>query len=50
MSAASGWFVSVVALLGLVVALHQLGIDVSYALGVALNGIVHLMGKPLLAA
>jgi hypothetical protein len=49
MSAASGWFVSVVALLGLVLALHQLGIDVTSDLGTILHGVVHVMGQPLLA-
>ncbi len=47
MSAASGWFVSVVAVLGLVIAFHQLGVDLSAALGAVVRGTEHFLGQPL---
>ncbi|HTP56583.1 MAG TPA: hypothetical protein VML53_08020 [Thermoplasmata archaeon] len=47
MSAASAWFVSVVALLALVVALHQLGVNASAELGSALWGTLRMLGQPL---
>ena len=47
MSAAMSWMVSVVAVLGLVLALHHLGIDVSATLGTALRGAEHILGQPL---
>ena len=50
MSAASAWFVSVVGLLGLVVALHQLGVNAAAALGTFLRGAEQLLGQPLLLA
>jgi hypothetical protein len=48
MSAAMSWFVSVVAVLGLVLALHHLGVDVSAHVGAAVRGAEHLLGQPLL--
>ncbi len=47
MSAATGWFASIVAVLGLVLALHQLGIDITADLGSVLHGAEHLLGQPL---
>ncbi len=48
MTAAMSWFVSVVVVLGLVVALHQLGFDVGANLGMALQNAEHILGQPLL--
>jgi hypothetical protein len=48
MSAGMSWFVSVVAVLGLVLALHHLGLDVSAHVGAAVRGAEHLLGQPLL--
>ncbi len=48
MTAAMSWFVSVVMVLGLVVALHQLGFDVGASLGLALQNAVRVLGQPLL--
>jgi hypothetical protein len=47
MSATKSWFVSVLALLGLVLALHGLGVDASASLGSALRGAEHFLGTPL---
>jgi len=47
MTAAMAWFVSVVAVLGLVLALHQLGLDVTANLGTAVRGAEHFLGQPL---
>ncbi len=41
------WFVSVLAVLGLVLALHQLGIDVTATLGSAIHNTEHVLGQPL---
>ena len=49
MGAMMSWFVSVLAVLGLVLALHHLGIDVSATLGTALRSTVHVLGQPLSA-
>jgi hypothetical protein len=48
MTAAMAWFVSVVSVLGLVLTLHQLGVDVSANLGMAVHGAEHILGQPLL--
>jgi hypothetical protein len=48
MSAATSWFVSVVAVLGLVLAMHHLGVDISSTLGSALRGTEHFLNQPLL--
>jgi hypothetical protein len=48
MSAAMSWFVSVVAVLGLVLALHHLGMDVSSNLGAFMRDAEHILGQPLL--
>jgi hypothetical protein len=48
MSAMMGWFVSVVAILGLVLALNHLGVDLSATLATTLRSTEHLLGHPLL--
>jgi hypothetical protein len=48
MSAAMGWFVSVVAVLGLVLALHHLGVDVTSNVGAVVHDAELLLGQPLL--
>ncbi len=48
MSAATGWFFTVVAVLGLVLALHHLGLDVIASVGTALHDLEHFLGQPLL--
>jgi len=50
MSAGTGWFVSVVAVLALVLALHQLGVNATADLTTVLRAAVHVLGQPLLAA
>ncbi len=50
MTAAMSWFVSVVAVLGLVLALHQLGVNVGANLGMAVQGAEHFLGQPLVPA
>jgi hypothetical protein len=49
MSATMSWFVSVVAILGLVLAMHHLGVDLSASLGSVLRGTEHFLNQPLLA-
>jgi hypothetical protein len=49
MSAAMSWFVSVMAVLGLVLAMHQLGVDVTSSLVSALRGTEHFLNQPLLS-
>lgn len=48
MSAASGWSVTILAGLGLVFALHHLGLDLPVVVGAVLHGIEHFLGLPLL--
>lgn len=48
MRAMEAWAVSVLMILGLVIALHQLGLDVTASLGSALRSIAHLLNEPLL--
>ncbi|HTT16463.1 MAG TPA: hypothetical protein VMH49_03785 [Thermoplasmata archaeon] len=48
MSAATGWFVTVVAVLGLVLALHHLGVDISAGVGAAVRDAELFLGQPLL--
>jgi hypothetical protein len=50
MTAAMSWFVSVMAVLGLVLALHQLGVNVGTNLGAVVQGAEHFLGQPLLPA
>jgi hypothetical protein len=47
MSAAMSWFVSVMAVLGLVLAMHHLGVDVTSALSSALHGTEHFLNQPI---
>ena len=47
MSAATGWFVSVVVLLGFVLALYHLGVNATGALGEMLRSTEHILGRPL---
>ena len=47
MSAAMSWFVSVLAVLGLVLALHHLGVDLTATVGMTLRSTEHLLGQPL---
>jgi hypothetical protein len=49
MSAMMSWLVSVLAVLGLVLALNHLGVDLSATLGQALRNTVHVLGQPLLS-
>ncbi len=49
MSATSGWLATVLAVLGLVLALHHLGVDVTATLGTALRNTEHFLGRPLLS-
>jgi hypothetical protein len=48
MSAMRSWFVTVVAVLGLVLVLHHLGVDVTGAIGSAVHGAEQILGRPLL--
>jgi hypothetical protein len=47
MSAAKSWFVSVLGVLSLILALHSLGLNVTVGLGTVLHGAEHLLGQPL---
>ena len=47
MSATSGWITAVLAILGLVLVLHQLGVDVSITLGEMLRGTERILGQPI---
>ncbi|MGB6501508.1 MAG: hypothetical protein WBG19_08955 [Thermoplasmata archaeon] len=47
MSAGSAWFVSIVAVLGLVLALHQLGVNAGATLGTFFRGAEQFFGQPL---
>jgi hypothetical protein len=47
MGAATAWFVSVVAVLGLVLGLYHLGVNATGVLGTLLRSWVHLLGEPL---
>jgi hypothetical protein len=42
------WFFSVIAILGLVLALNHLGVDVTAAIGAALHSTEHFLSQPLL--
>jgi hypothetical protein len=42
------WFVSVMLTLGLVLAMHHLGVDLTSALSSALRGTEHFLNQPLL--
>jgi hypothetical protein len=47
-SAATGWFVSVVAVLGLVLGLHHLGVNLSANVTAMVHDVELLLGQPLL--
>ena len=47
MSAVMSWFVSVIAVLGLVIMLHHLGINLTADVGPTLRSTVHLLAQPL---
>jgi len=49
MSAINSWALSILGLLGLVLVLHQLGVDASADLGTMLRGTEHLLAQPLFA-
>jgi hypothetical protein len=42
-----GWFLSVMALLGLVLALHQMGVDPTASVAPTLRNVVHVLNQPL---
>ncbi len=48
MTAVMSWFISVMAVLGLVLALNHLGVDVMSAIGSFLHGTEQFLGRPLL--
>jgi hypothetical protein len=48
MTALMSWFLSVLALLGLVLTLSHLGVDVTSAIGSALHSTEHFLARPLL--
>jgi len=50
MSAGTSWFVSIMAVLGLVLALHGLGVNAGATLGTMLRGALQVLGQPLSAA
>ena len=47
MTAMMSWFLSVLALLGLVLALNHLGVDVMATVGSVLHSTMHFLGEPL---
>jgi len=49
MSAATAWFVSIVSFLGLLLALHQLGVNEWTSLGSLFWNVAHALGQPLSA-
>jgi len=49
MSAAMSWFVSVMAVLGLVLAMQHLGVDLSASVVSVLRGTEHFLNQPLLS-
>ena len=48
MRAMESWFVSVLMILGLVLALHHLGVDVTASVGSTLRNLEHFLNQPLL--
>jgi hypothetical protein len=50
MSAAMAWFVSIVAVLALVLGLHHLGVNAGATLGAVLRSAEHILGQPLSVA
>lgn len=49
MSTIVSWFVSIIVFLGLVLALHHLGIDVTAAIASITHGVEHFLNTPLLS-
>jgi hypothetical protein len=49
MTAVMSWFLSVLAILGLVLALNHLGVDVVASIGSVLHGTEHFLGRPLVS-
>ncbi|MGC2789834.1 MAG: hypothetical protein WA547_07260, partial [Thermoplasmata archaeon] len=49
MTALMSWFLSVLAILGLVLALDRLGVDVMSTVGQVLHGTEQFLGRPLLS-
>jgi hypothetical protein len=47
MGAILAWFTTAVLALSLVLVLHQIGIDVSPAIGSVLHGVEHFLGRPV---
>jgi len=47
MSAMKAWFFSIVALLGFVLAIHQLGIDVAGSMRAVVHGVERFLDQPL---
>ena len=47
MGATLAWFTTVILALSFVLVLHQLGVDVTPALGTAVHNIEHLLGTPI---
>ena len=49
MTAMMSWFLSVLAVLGLVLALNHLGVDVMSTIGSLARGMEHFLGQPLVS-
>ncbi len=47
MTAMMSWFLTVIAAMALVIALHHLGVDVMATVGSALRGTEHFLAQPL---
>jgi len=47
-NAAMGWFVSVAAVLGLVLGLHHVGVNVTAHVGAVVHEVEALLGQPIL--
>ncbi|HTZ62310.1 MAG TPA: hypothetical protein VMC82_06715 [Thermoplasmata archaeon] len=48
MTAMMSWFLVVIGVMGLVLALHHLGVDVMATIGNLLHGTEHFLGRPLI--
>ncbi|HLM91695.1 MAG TPA: hypothetical protein VK424_06595 [Thermoplasmata archaeon] len=48
MKTPEAWGLAIVGILGLVLALNQMGVDVPALLGTAIRGTVHMLNQPLL--
>ncbi|MGA9840333.1 MAG: hypothetical protein WBE40_08935 [Thermoplasmata archaeon] len=49
MTAVKSWFLSVILVLGLVLALNHLGVDVTSAISSAMHGAAHFLNRPLIS-